>query len=263
MNSLLSNKLFIKAATIFVVLLSVFVLVKGIGEINSAKFKGVENINTITVAGSGEVFAAPDIATIYLNLSKEAKTTKEAQDLLNEEISKTLEYLKEKNIEDKDIKSEYGGISPKYSYETYPCLTYPCPSRDPKIMGYIASQSITVKIREIDNSNEIRTGLAELGIKDISGPTFSIENEDELKTQARELAIKEAKDKAKVLAKQLGVRLGKVNSFYEDNGGVYPMGYGKEEARFDMAVSSAVPAPELPKGENKITSNVTITYEIK
>jgi uncharacterized protein YggE len=197
-----------------------------------------------------------------VNLSKDGKTTKEAQDLLNESITKTLAYLKTQKIEDKDIKSEYGGLNPKYSYEaSVACFTYPCPpAKDPKITGYTATQSIAIKVRAVDSASDIRTGLAALGITDISGPTFTIDNQDKIKEDARSIAITDARAKAKVLAGELGVNLGKVVNFSENSGGGYPVYAAKA---MDSALSSAVSAPVLPKGENKITSNVTITYEIR
>jgi len=262
MESLLNNKIFIKVSIALVCILSVIFVVRGISEIYSLRYLGdYKSPTNITVSGYGEVFAVPDIATIQVSLSYDGKTSKEAQDLLNESITKTLDYLKNQNIEDKDVKSEYGGLNPKYSYETYPCYSYPCPSRDPKIIGYSANQSITIKIREVDGANEIRTGLAGLGITNISGPTFSIENEDNLKDEARGKAIEDAKEKAMVLAKQLGSKLGGVVSFSEGNDD-YPMMYGAG-AMMKESVASSAPAPELPKGENKIISNVTIIYEIK
>ena len=76
-----------------------------------------------------------------------------------------------------------------------------------------------------------------------------------------ESLLKDAKEKAKVLASELGVGLGKVVSFSENSGG-YPM-YVEKRMMDSALVSSVAPAPVLPKGENKITSNVSITYEIR
>ena len=241
-------------------MLSLFVVVKFINEIKLSSYVGRENqpVNMISVSGSGEVLAVSDIASLNVNLTKDGTTAKEAQDLLNESITKTLSYLKDQKIEDKDIKSEYGGLSPKYSYEK--CYTYPCPVNS-KIIGYTATQSIAIKVRDVDNANTIKTGLAGLEITDISGPTFGMDDEEGYKDQARSKAIIEAKAKADVLAKDLGVRLGKVVSFSEDNGGNYPM-YKEGLMSMAGAADNAVP-PTLPKGENKITSNVTITYEIR
>ncbi len=118
-----------------------------------------------------------------------------------------------------------------------------------------------MKIRAVDTANDIRTGLANIGIANISGPNFSIDDQDTLNAEARAKAIDDAKSKAQLLAHQLGVRLYRITSFSE-NGSGYPMMYAAKDM---MAGSTptAAPAPELPKGENKITSNVTITYEIR
>jgi hypothetical protein len=253
------------AVSLLALIVSVFFIIKIVNEVKSSQYVGRGNqpANTITISGEGEELAVSDIASLSINLNKEGKTAKEAQDLLNESITSTLKYLKDQKIEDKDIKSEYGGLNPKYSYEQPVCITYPCPTKDPKIVGYTATQSITVKVRAVDSASEIRTGLATIGVTDISGPTFSIDNEQEYKDNARSKAITDAKEKAKVLAGELGVKLGKVVSFSENNGGGYPVYASKTMMAESSLLDSRAPAPTLPKGENKITSNVTITYEIR
>lgn len=264
METLFTNKNFIRASTVLVVGLTLFAFMLFINEIKSSSYigHGSQNVATISVSGKGEVTAVSNIATISVNLTKDGSTSKEAQSLLNEQVSKTLSYLKTQKIDDKDIKSEYGGLNPKYGRtDVIECFAYPCPQQDPKIIGYTATQSITIKVRAVDTANEVRTGLANLGITNISGPTFSIDNEDSLNDQARAKAIDDARAKAEVLAKELHVRLGDIVSFSE-NGVGYPMMYAKGGVMMDSVASSA-PAPELPKGENKITSNVTISYEIR
>ncbi|MEI6660153.1 MAG: SIMPL domain-containing protein [bacterium] len=263
MDTLFSNKHFIKASTALAAVLSLFVLVLFINEVKAGRYigRGSTPLNSISVSGKGEVTAVSDIATITVNVTKDATTTKEAQSLLNASLTKVLKYLKDQKIDDKDIKSEYGGVYPKYSTDQIVCFTYPCPQPSQKVTGYTASQSVTIKVREVDSANTVRTGLADLGITDISGPTFSIDNEDSLKEQARAIAIKDARAKAEVLAKELGVDLGEISSFSDNSGGGYPLMYADSVMNKSSGVSA--PAPDLPKGENKITSNVTISFEIK
>ena len=264
METFLNNKKISVSFFILIIVVSLFTVAKLVNEIKGSSYVGRGNqpSNVISVTGSGDVTAVSDIATLSINLTKDGKTAKEAQDLLNESITKTLSYLKDQKIEDKDIKSEYGGLSPKYSYSQIKCFAYPCPPSDPKIIGYTSTQSITVKIREVDNASTVRTGLAGIGITDISGPTFSIDDEEGFKDQARSKAISEARSKAEILAKELGVKLGKVVNFSENGNNYYPM-YAKTMMGAGDAVSAQEAAPTLPKGENKITSNVTITYEIR
>jgi len=266
METFFNNKRISISVFILIIIISIFTLARFVNEVKQNKYIGRNNqgVNTIYVSGTGEVLAVSDIASLYITLSKEGKTAKESQDLLNESIKKTLTFLKEQKINDKDIKSEYGGLNPKYSYEQPVCLSYPCPAREPRIVGYTSTQSITVKVRAVDTASEIRTGLAEIGVTNISGPTFSIDDEDAFKDEARSIAIKNAKEKAKLLAQELGVKLGKIVSFSENTGGYYPV-YSSMKSSLGGAemVSLDSAAPTLPKGENKIISNISITYEIK
>ncbi|HPR83949.1 MAG TPA: SIMPL domain-containing protein, partial [Candidatus Paceibacterota bacterium] len=165
-------------------------------------------------------------------------------------------------VESKDIKSTYGGISPRYEYvKSY------YTSGERKLVGFTARQSIEVKIRDVDKANTIRTGLAEAGVDNIDGPDFSIDDEEGYKEEARAKAIVDAKEKAAVLAKDLGVKLVKIVNFSEGSN-YYPyrdsmkvMSAVEESISWDSA--GGAQAPSLPIGENKITSNVTITYEIR
>jgi uncharacterized protein YggE len=264
METLFTNRKFIKASIALVVVLSLFVLVLFINEIKASGYIGGQNMPTISVSGEGDVMATSDIATITVNLSKDGTTTKEAQDALNTSIASTLAYLKTQNIADADIQSQYGGLSPKYGPTSQiACFAFPCPPQSsPKIVGYTAAQSITIKVRAVDSASDVRTGLANLGITDISGPDFTIDNPESYNDQARAKAIADAQSKAQVLAKELGVHLGKITSFSEDNNGVVmPMAF--DAKAMSVGSAAAAPAPVLPTGQNKITSNVNITYEIK
>ncbi|MBU0611886.1 SIMPL domain-containing protein [Patescibacteria group bacterium] len=228
------------------------------------RLTGDRTENTISFTGHGEVSAVPDIASIYFTISKDAKTVKEAQDSVAQIEKESLDFLRANKIADRDIKASNASFYPKYEYQydRKICSDVNCPPPVGRsvIVGYIATESITVKIRNTDDTGKIMQGLGELGVSDLNGPNFAIDNEDGLKAEARKKAIDDSKSKAKVLAKDLGVRLGKITSFSES--GNYPMPiYGKAMMALD-AVAESVPA-EIPKGENIITSDVTITYEIK
>lgn len=260
------KKLNVSLFALFIII-SLFVVTKIVGEVKGG-FGDDFSYSRITVSGKGEVVATSNIANLNIYLEKEDKTSVKAQELLNESIKEVVKYLEEENIESKDIKSTYGGIYPRYVYEKKAgCIGSYCPT-ERVLAGFVASQSIEVKIRDIDNANKIRTGLAEAGVDNVDGPNFSIEDEEGYKAEARALAIEDAKEKAKVLAKDLGVRLVKIVDFSEGGN----MLYRYNEASYDsydmgmkqMAVGSiAEEAPILPMGENKIHSNISLTYEIK
>jgi hypothetical protein len=232
---------------------------------------------TISFSGHGEVTAVPDIANIYFTISKDGATVKDAQAGVAVIEKKALDLLKAKGVADKDIQTANASFNPKYEYRQAVCPPIPmgagtagvtvspaspyyCPSGKQVLIGYTASESITVKVRNTDSVGDIMKGLGTTGVSDLNGPNFAIDKEDVLKSQARKLAIDDAKAKAKVLAKDLGVNLNKIVSFSEN--GNYPIIYAAKGVAMDSGTN--VPAPAIiPKGENTISSDVTIIYEIR
>ena len=262
METLFTNKRFIRVATVFIALLSLLALsaifgsMRGMGR---GEFK--DNQNVITVTGHGEVKAVPDIATFSLTIRGEAKTVKEADAKVAIIEKKVLDFLKTSNVADKDIKTESVSFNPKYENKNVmPCTQFGCPTSNPVITGYESYENITVKVRNTDDAGTIKQGLGAIGVENLYGPNFAIDDEDTLKADARKQAILDAKEKAKVLSRDLGVRLGKITSFNESGNYPMPMMYMKTMD----SVAGEVSAPaELPKGENTISSDVTITYEIR
>lgn len=255
-----------KAISLFLLVVTIFFGIKAV-----QAFKGgddMENQRTISVTGEGEVMAVPDIAEINITVRQESKTMAEAQKVINEKIAKALDVIRAQGVDDKDIKTQQYSSYPVYETvkSQVRCLSdgY-CPPYDggkQVISGYQASQSVTIKVRDTEKVSTLIDGLGKAGITEISGPNYTIDDEDALSAEARKAAIDDARAKAKVLAKDLGVSLGKVVSFQE-NGGNYPMYYSKAVMNEAMDSAGSAPAPELPKGENKIQSNVTITFRIR
>lgn len=256
----------IKMLGIVAILVSLYLVVLIITEVKGLKYigGGAPASNTISFDGSGEVFAKPDVANVSFTILEEAKEMKDAQTKATEKETAVLAFLEKSGIEKKDIKTENYNSYPKYDGGVNCYMNYgmPCTRTEPKIIGYQVSESISVKIRDFTKTGEIVKGLGDVGVSGVSGPNFEIENEDALKAEARKIAIDEAKKKAKTLSKDLGVRLVRIVNFSE--GGNYPMPmYAKAGMMADSMTQESAPSPELPEGENKIVSNVTITYEIR
>jgi uncharacterized protein YggE len=214
--------------------------------------------DTITVTGKGEVFVTPDIATVSFGVTAENLDVAKAQTAATIKMNNIIDLLKREGVEAKDTKLTNYNIYPRYDYLQ---ATAPYYTGKQVLAAYVVSQTVEVKIRDISKAGGILSGVGSLGVTDVSGLTFAVDNQDEVKDQARDLAIVDAKDQAKILAKGLGVRLVKITAFSE--GGNYPVYYEMNKSMaVGMGGDSAV-APQVPMGENKITSNVSITYEIR
>ena len=163
-------------------------------------------------------------------------------------------------IEEKDIKTIDYSIWPKYTYQPTICsLTYCPPSRQIED-GYTVSHSVSVKIRKTADAGKALALVGEKGATNLSSISFAIDDPEKILDEARAKAIADAKGKAKLLSRELGVRLVRVVSFYDNTGGGVP--YYAEGMGGDTVKSKSV-APTIPIGENKSVVSVTVVYEIR
>lgn len=250
----------------------IYMIVLTINEFKTGQYIGrtVNSQNVITVSGEGEVLTKPDIATFSFTVSEEGKTVAEAQNKATDKVNKAIEAMKKAGVDDdKDIRTLEYRINPKYEYyyQASPMVcssTYcpPTPVKEPKIVGYEVSQTTEVKVRKLEGAGELLTSVGNLGVQYVGNLQFKVEDEDVLKQEAQAKAIKEAREKAERLADELGVSIVRVANFSESN---YTPFYGRGGMVMDTVSYSEKEsvAPTISTGENQITSNVTITYEIR
>jgi uncharacterized protein YggE len=219
-------------------------------------------IASISVSGDGEVTAVPDIATVTFTVRESAKTVPEAQKLAEAKVAKGLKELEALGVEKKDTKTLSYNVNPKYeSQQTGYCNGYICPPAKSVMTGYEVTQSISVKVRKVDQAGEVLGVLGKAAITEMTGPDFTVDDMEKVQADAKAIAIKKAQEKAEVEAKALGVSLGAITSFSEDNGGYYPVMY-KADAMV-MSSGMAESRVSVPQGENVVKARVTITYTIK
>lgn len=249
MNS--ETKVLIKGVFLFLIVIAVFWYV-------SAYSRSVVPERTFTVSGEGKTVAVPDVAEINFGvLTEGGKNLADLQRENTEKINEAVSFLKEEGIDEKDIKTQYYNISPRYQYFSCPVSLgfeniRPCPPSE--IIGYSISQSLSVKIRSLNKAGDILAGVVERGANNVSGPNFTVDDPVKLQNEAREKAIKQAREKAKSMAKAGGFRVGRLISIQEGFSGP-PIIYALE-AKVSAGSS-------LEPGSQEIISNVTLIYEIR
>ncbi|HEU4677428.1 MAG TPA: SIMPL domain-containing protein [Candidatus Paceibacterota bacterium] len=219
----------------------------------------------ISVSGKGEVFAKPDVATFSFTVSTKEADAVTAQNKAADTMNGITAYLKDAGVDEKDIKTTSYNLSPRYEYSSQVCtVTYCPPAKEPKQIGFAVDQTVSVKVRDLDKAGEIVSQVGGKGATNVSGLSFTIDDPESLRAEARAKAIDDAKAKGKVLANELGTHIVRMSGYWEDNGGPIIYGMGKGGAVESAAVDQVAPRPaELPTGENTITVNVTLNYEIR
>ncbi|MFC1622656.1 SIMPL domain-containing protein [Patescibacteria group bacterium] len=209
-----------------------------------------------SVSGIGLVYAKADIANLSIGLKTEVKkTAADATQENSEKMNEIIKALKALDIEEKDIKTSDYRLNPVYNWTQ---------ARGQVLQGYEVYQAVAIKIRDLEKIGEIISKTAEKGANQIGNINFTIDDEYELKNEARELAIEKAKEKAKLIAKQAGMKLGSVKSVYE-NQNYQPATYNYANAKMEIGMGGGgeIDSPEIQTGQNEIRVEVTVTYEIK
>ena len=257
------------------IVLIIFLAIKGVNAIKEYSYigRGVYAANVISVNGTADVFAVPDVATFSFSVTESAKDMATAQDLANTKANTAIATVKALGVDEKDIQTTNYSSYPKYEYRNATCpqpmvsgsvssasVVY-CPPGKQVLTGYEVSETLTVKVRKTADAGIILAKVGTLNVENISGLDFVIDDMDKVSAEARDKAIQNAKDKAKVLSESLGIKLDHIINFYE-NGNI-GMGYATETMSVKAMSVSAPVVPDIQTGQNKITSNVTLTYEVK
>ena len=207
----------------------------------------------IHVTGNGSVVGEPDIATLNLGVSVEKKTVAEAREAAAVAMTAVIDALKARGIAENDIQTERFSIYPQYDYT----------ENGRVLRGYSVNNTVSAKVRELENLSGIIDAAAEAGgdIVVVNAIQFMIEDTTPLQTQARGLAVKDAEAKAQTLADASGVTLGKPITITETSHAASPpIAFAKEAA---FAEDSALSSTPIEAGELTVTVNITIVYEIE
>jgi uncharacterized protein YggE len=169
-------------------------------------------------------------------------------------MTAVIEAVKGKDVDKKDITTSQYSLNPEYIY----------PDRmTPQISGYKLYQSITVKIRDLKNVEDVLSAGLAAGSNQIGQLRFDIDDTSSVKKEAREIAFAKAKQKAKEMADAAGVKLGKVVTFSEGYD-YYPQPMYNYKTSIGLGgVAESYDSATIEPGSKEMTMNVSVTYEIE
>lgn len=208
--------------------------------------------HTISIDGKAETFVKPDTAKVSFGVTSKNMSTDVATRSVNERMETLMNALAQNSVEEKDIKTISYEISPEYSYD----------EGSQRFEGYRVSQRVEVIIRDLEKVSGVLGIVNSADLDNVSQLTFFVDDEEKIKMQLREEAIADAKKNAAQVAKDLGVQIESVVSFYDygnDTATPEPM-YAMDKVGMGGEMASA---PVIPEGENQFVSKVSVTYKIK
>lgn len=204
---------------------------------------------TVTVNGTGEVEAAPDIAILRLGVETKGATSEAARNANAEAVSATLEAVKELGVEEADVQTSGMYLRPTYNDAG-------------NVNGYRMSVDMEITVRDITKAGEIIDAAIGSGSNTLDRVSYGISNENELYGQALEAAVKSARLSAEKLAAADGRTVGKMVSATEFGSGITvranPETGGMNKAEATMAADTSVMA-----GTDTISAQVEVVFELQ
>lgn len=205
---------------------------------------------TISVTGEGKVEIAPDMAMLNLGVTTQAQTAAAALAANSDGIAGALAQLKAAGIADRDIQTSGLSLNPNFDYSRS--------DAPPTVNGYIASNMVTVKVRDLAALGQTLDAVVTDGANTLNGLTFGLQNPAAATDEARRSAVADAAHRAALYAEAAGVKLGRIISISEQGSYVPPQPMMMAEAGFAKDARS-VP---VASGEMTVMSTVSVVYEI-
>jgi uncharacterized protein YggE len=210
-------------------------------------------LRLVSVTGSGEVTAEPDMAYVTLGVEARRPTLAEARTEVNAAVERVLALTRELKIEPKFVDSTRLQVQPDYRWDE--------PSSKQVLLGYLVSRQVDVELHDLDRLGTLLEKSVSAGVNQVGGARLDSSRRKELERAALTQAVDDARLNADALARAAGAKLGPVQSL--STAGTMPVPMYAERAMSVAAAPKADAAAEsYQPSEMKFTANVNAQFEL-
>lgn len=209
----------------------------------------------LKVEAEGEHLARPDLVTIRAGVVTTGRTAREALSANAELANRLLAAVRGAGVQPRDIQTRNLSVTPQFA-------------RDPSerddnmeavrtITGYLARNTLDLRLRDLGKASEIVNALFEAGANEVAGPKFSLSDPAPALRAARRAAIADARLQAETYAEALGMKVARILRVSERE----PFDTDEEGSSMIVMGSAIRPSP-LEPGEVSTTGRVWIDYAL-
>ena len=205
----------------------------------------------LDVVAAGEVTRVPDLVRINAGVVTQAPTAVEAIRQNAARMEAVRAALRSAGIADRDIQTSSVSLNPNYRYAE---------NQPPQLIGYQAANEVNVRFRDIARSGPILDALVAQGANQINGPMLTIDRPEEALDEARMQALTNARARAELYARSLGMRVARILSVSE--AGIGPMPFTRAGMVRGMAANQDA-ATQIVPGEQTLSVSLTVSFELE
>ena len=209
------------------------------------------NGTRLDVVATGEVTRVPDIARISAGVVTQAPTATAAIQQNAQQMERVRAALKRAGIADRDIQTSTINLNPEYRYQE---------NRPPVLVGYRASNEVSVRFRDIAETGRILDALVAEGANQINGPMLMLDKPEEAMDEARAAALRTAQRRAEMYARALGKRVTRVLSVSEAGASYLPP---PRPMMMEARAQAGDAATKIDPGEQTVAVSLTVSFELE
>ena len=208
---------------------------------------------TVSVSGSGEVAAEPDLAQVTLGVEARRPTMAEARAEVAKTVDRVLALTRDLRIDPKLVNATRVQVQPEYSWNEQ--------DRKRVLLGYIVSRQVQVELRDLEQLGPLLERAVDAGVNQVSDPALDSSRRKQLERDAMAKAVEDARQNAEVLARAAGVKLGAVRTL-NGSSAAPPMPMYRRSMVMADAAAAAPPAETYQTGDMKFSSSVSAEYDL-
>jgi len=204
----------------------------------------------LDIVATGETKRVPDVAVISAGVVTQATDAAGAMRENAQRMSGVVAALRKAGVAERDIATATISLNPQYRYgENVP----------PVITGYQATNTVSIRFRDVAKSGTILDALVAQGANQINGPSLQIDKPEAAEDEARTDAIRKARARAELYAAAAGLKVKRILSISESGGYAPPppVAYMRASMAGKEADSMVV------AGEQSVGVTVSVSFELE
>ena len=202
----------------------------------------------VSVSGEGSIKIKPDYAIISIGSEIKDADSAKAKKQNDDIVAKMIQVIKKSKIDEKDYQTQRVNLYKSRDYQQ-------------KKDYFVASQTVTITLRNLENYETLMSDLMDAGANNINGVEFKSTQTEKFASEIRAKAVLNAKKKAQDFASALDQNIGKALSISDQSFVNVPRVYAMKTAAF--AADAATQEQTLAVGEIEISTNVNVVFELK
>lgn len=208
----------------------------------------------LSVHGTGVVRVTADQARIILGVRESSSDVLEAQGTVNTKINAICDALLAAGLEQKDIGTESLYIYANYDYS----------SEETRLVGYTATNNISILTSDIDRVGEYIDIAFSMGANTLDTVSFSAQNTEDAQKEALRLAVANAREKGEVIAEAAGMSVDSIVSIEEAMDYYYGSDLGAKYANARAEGAAAADTSTTVSASTiEVTATVLVEFELK